>query len=306
MSQSERFLPGSRSFNVGRLGLAIVLLLAYVVVLIGYAQSTVGAGISQVPAPPTNGVALYFAPSSVDPNVPSMTGLMYVLPGPDLVDESGRLKQDLAIDAYPVLGPGSVTFEAGQTPMPMNLAVSAEGNVRDYPFDTYEAVIVSTVSTRPSAGAPWTRVPVAVGAQGELGGWVLSFEAPSSTRLGGEEVKTADGYGIQVMGARRAVSTIAVALLLLLLMVLLAVMAALVARAAALRLRRVEPSLAGWMGAMLFALIPLRNFLPGAPPLGSWIDVLVFFWVEIVIMVALAVYVAAWLRDGPPSDRQGS
>jgi hypothetical protein len=53
---------------------------------------------------------------------------------------------------------------------------------------------------------------------------------------------------------------------------------------------------------MLFALIPLRNCLPGAPPLGPWIDVLVFFWDEVGIMLALLVFIATWLRDGRPSD----
>jgi hypothetical protein len=28
-----------------------------------------------------------------------------------------------------------------------------------------------------------------------------------------------------------------------------------------------------WYAAMLFAVVPLRNILPGAPPPGAWIDV---------------------------------
>jgi hypothetical protein len=39
---------------------------------------------------------------------------------------------------------------------------------------------------------------------------------------------------------------------------------------------------------LLFALLPLRNSLPGSPPLGSWIDILKYFWVVAVVMVSLA------------------
>jgi hypothetical protein len=31
------------------------------------------------------------------------------------------------------------------------------------------------------------------------------------------------------------------------------------------------PPFISWYRAMLFAIVPLRNFLPGNPPLGSWI-----------------------------------
>jgi hypothetical protein len=300
----DRLLPGSPGFRAGRATVVVVLLVSYLVVLVGYAQSTVGAGISQRPQVPAGGVGLLFVPTGIDATAGAMTGLMYVLPGEGLTDEDGHLSQDLAVSVQPVIGSGYLTFPAGQAPAPESVTLALQGHVRDYPFDSYQGDLVSEATTRSSTEGAWTPVPVAVGAEGELGGWVLSFSAPSSVRVEEGTYATADGYGIQSLGARRSVSTIAVALLVLLLMVLLAVLAALVARSVALQRRRVEPSLAGWMGAMLFALVPLRNFLPGAPPLGSWIDVLVFFWVEIVIMVALAVYVSTWLRDGPPSERQ--
>jgi hypothetical protein len=32
---------------------------------------------------------------------------------------------------------------------------------------------------------------------------------------------------------------------------------------------RLDLSVASWLTAMLFALLPIRGFLPGAPPIGS-------------------------------------
>ena len=58
---------------------------------------------------------------------------------------------------------------------------------------------------------------------------------------------------------------------------------------------KLELSVASWLTALLFALIPLRAFLPGDPPLGSWIDVLVFFWVELILMLSVAAVVTTIL-----------
>ena len=33
-------------------------------------------------------------------------------------------------------------------------------------------------------------------------------------------------------------------------------------------------------------MVPLRINLPGAPPIGVWMDVLVFYWVVMALMVA--------------------
>ncbi|MET8622526.1 DUF4436 family protein [Kitasatospora sp. NPDC004669] len=53
----------------------------------------------------------------------------------------------------------------------------------------------------------------------------------------------------------------------------------------------VWPSL-GWMAASLFALIGMRNAAPGAPPIGSLMDYVAFFWAEGIIAASLAC--TAW------------
>ena len=57
-----------------------------------------------------------------------------------------------------------------------------------------------------------------------------------------------------------------------------------------------------WFAALIFALLPLRLGLPGAPPLGSLIDVLVYFWVLIAVMVGLVWWILVWLRSGPKAE----
>ena len=79
-------------------------------------------------------------------------------------------------------------------------------------------------------------------------------------------------------------------------MVAMACLAATVAWSVATERRPVEPTFASWFAAMLFALIPLQNFLPGVPPVGAWIDVCVFLWVEVVLLASMGVFVVSWFR----------
>ena len=65
--------------------------------------------------------------------------------------------------------------------------------------------------------------------------------------------------------------------------------------------------MASWFAALLFARVPLRTNMPGAPPIGVWIDFLVFLWVLIMLMISLAVFVGSWLVFTPEpevSDRR--
>jgi Zn-dependent protease with chaperone function len=60
-----------------------------------------------------------------------------------------------------------------------------------------------------------------------------------------------------------------------------------------------------WYGAMLFAIVPLRNILPGSPPYGSWIDQAVVLWVLIGLVVAMSLYALAWWRQRDRKPKKG-
>lgn len=65
-----------------------------------------------------------------------------------------------------------------------------------------------------------------------------------------------------------------------------------------LGVRRIEVTLIGALGAMIFALPALRNALPGARPLGVRADILIFFWPELGAVIALCLFISAWARQG--------
>ncbi len=57
------------------------------------------------------------------------------------------------------------------------------------------------------------------------------------------------------------------------------------------------PPFITWYGAMLFAVVPLRNILPGSPPFGSWIDQAIVLWVLIALVTAMTLFLFAWWRN---------
>ena len=57
------------------------------------------------------------------------------------------------------------------------------------------------------------------------------------------------------------------------------------------------PPMTTWFAAVLFAILPLRNILPGAPPPGVWIDQAIVLWVLITLVTAMIIYFIGWHRD---------
>jgi hypothetical protein len=58
-----------------------------------------------------------------------------------------------------------------------------------------------------------------------------------------------------------------------------------------------QPAFSTWFAAMLFAVVPIRNVLPGNPPAGSWVDEAIVVWVLIALTAAMVTYVVAWVRN---------
>ena len=44
-------------------------------------------------------------------------------------------------------------------------------------------------------------------------------------------------------------------------------------------------------------LIPIRNFLPGAPPPGAWVRQALVIWVLIALVGAMGLYMITWYRQ---------
>ncbi len=173
---------------------------------------------------------------------------------------------------------------AGQVATPQNVPLPVEGTVQDYPFDTY--TLDARIRVLGTAGQEAPVLPATA---------TLYFRIPGCTAtVDGASDPAAKDLAVTAV-VNRDFSTKAIALLMLVLMVALGAIAVLVSRSATRGRMRLELPVASWMTALLFALTPLRAFFPGAPPLGSWIDVLIFFWVVVTIMRSVALIAASLL-----------
>jgi hypothetical protein len=259
-----------------------VLVAAYVFGIQSY-----GAGIGQAlpeQSPPAGGVSVVIVPERVAAEAQELPAQVLVFPSAELVDSAGMLTQSLEVRIEPAIEGQLLSLPAGAPPAPQRAVLPAAGVVQEYPFDSYDVAV--DVHVHSLYADSYTALPLAASVFFRVPGW--SAQDVTSAASAGEGV-TASTTLI------RDGSTRSIALLLLLLMLVLAVIAIAVTGSATRGRMKLELSVASWMTALLFALIPLRGFFPGSPPLGSWMDVLVFFWVELILMLSVAAVVTTIL-----------
>jgi len=96
---------------------------------------------------------------------------------------------------------------------------------------------------------------------------------------------------------KRALGPLTFDLGICLVLITLPSLAVFVAIQVATRRRQFHPPFTTWFAAMLFAIVPLRNILPGAPPPGAWIDQALVLWVLIALVASMVIYIVAWYRQ---------
>jgi hypothetical protein len=210
-----------------------------------------------------------------------------VTPKGSLAEERGLSStEDLTLQTSPAVR-GDLAFPAHSRITSVDVRVALTGGpVTDYPFDVYEAELEFAavqggegVPVRMTLSNSDTLFSVAADASEIRGAAVLSVEA---VRSGSVLV-----FAVFMMAAMWALTV-----------------AVLMGGWYLLRRRKglTWPAL-GWMAATLFALVALRNAAPGAPPIGSLLDYLAFFWAETLIAFCVIVVVGAVRAEGrPPSE----
>jgi Domain of unknown function (DUF4436) len=142
-------------------------------------------------------------------------------------------------------------------------------------------------------------VPTTVTLVNRLLGWEVKVSPVNDTSEG--------PYRVDL---HRSPSTVLAGVAILCVLIALAGLALFVAVETVWDRRKFQPPMTTWYAAMLFAVMPLRNALPEAPPFGSWIDVTIVMWVIVVLGISMALYISCWwthLRpdaEKPASDAE--
>ncbi|WP_422743075.1 DUF4436 family protein [Mycobacterium sp. WMMD1722] len=203
-------------------------------------------------------------------------------------DDNGQLNRAVKVETNSFTNP-STALPKGETAPVFEQRFGLLGIPTDYPFDSYSGLMGFNVVTDDGDALPTT---------------VTVFNTDPFFRADLDRDPDTDVDGIDVdLLLKRSTPTVVFAVFVMVLMLGLAA-AAVTAAFYALRWRRglVLPA-CSMMAAILFALIPLRNAVPGGPPIGSLIDFASFFIAEGVISIALITSVVLGYRHDIAFER---
>jgi hypothetical protein len=221
-----------------------------------------------------------------------LTVNVLVYPKDSLYDKNlGVLTTDAAVRLYPENDLGDLQYPVGKAPAQVSTNIVAHGDPGNWPFDSYKTqVIAADVFT--GSGQNREKSPARVEVTGKLDGWDAT-----ATRVHDPADSNPDIQDDVTITLHRAKGPLIFDIGVCLVLIALPVLALWVAIPVALGKTSFLPPMTTWYGAMLFAIVPLRNILPGSPPYGSWIDQAVVLWVLIGLVTAMALFLVGWWRQ---------
>ncbi len=200
------------------------------------------------------------------------------------------LTTDTSVRFFPQNDLGDLQYPVGKSPAQVATTIQANGEPGDWPFDTYRTSVVQA-DVLVGTGDNREYKPARVEVTGLIEGWDVSV-----TRVG-RDTHDPNRPDNVIITLQRAKGPLVFDIGICLVLVTLPTLALFVAIQMLTGRRKFLPPFSTWYAAMLFAVVPLRNILPGAPPAGSWVDQAVVIWVLIGLATALILYIAAWYRS---------
>src|SRR5271155_208289 len=279
-----------------RIRLAVI---ALVLVACAMATSVVlyvdGAASQSIPAhgaPTSGGTTVTLDVVSISNTYNELVGDLIIKPGPALLDPAtDALKQDLTVAVTSVTTPVRRTYSKGMLPGVFPVPLTLARDVERWPFDSYyTGPITVTLFT----GAAQVAERVNVTFVDRLAGWKVQVA----------RVNNAHPLAPYELQLQRSPSTMVFAIVILLIFVAIAAVGLFVAIQTTRDPSRFQSPMTTWYAAMLFAVVPLRNALPGSPAFGSWIDLTIVLWVLVALVVSMLLYIGAWWRATSKHPRQ--
>jgi hypothetical protein len=246
-------------------------------------EQSFGAAAGEAP------VRVYVQPITIDPVNDAMQVRISVTPQDAGRGESAAAPdQDFVLIVRHGLETEKIQISPDQARPEATFALDlSNGSVNEYPLDHFRAEIALSCFGTGSN----TALPIIVTSWERIVGYtvratsIATTSQPNEIRLGLDVRRTGAirFFGVAAYGA----------------MAVMALSALTISTLVFVGVRKIEVTLMGAVGAIVFALPALRNALPGAPPLGVSADILVFFWAELSAVIALGLFVIAWARRGP-------
>jgi hypothetical protein len=279
-----------------RTAVAVVAVAGFIVV---YVLSLLGVHLLAQTAGPlkppdlnaTNDTVVLVRLEKLDTVANRLTVKVLVIPEESMFDKRlDVLKSDTAVRMDPPNDLGDLQYPAGKSPAQVATTIEAHGDPNNWPFDSYRTDALSA-DVLVGQGDARRYIPARVEVTGGLDGWDASVQRV------GEASQDSDRADNVIITLHRAKGPLIFDLGICLVLFALPALAFAVAIQIALGRRKFVPPFVTWFAAMLFAVIPIRNFLPGAPPPGAWIDQALVLWVLIALVTAMGLYMLTWYRQ---------
>jgi hypothetical protein len=257
---------------------------AMVTSIVLYVEGVASHSVPTHGTPASGGTTVTFDVVAVSNNYTELVGDLIVKPGPALLDSAtDGLKQDLTVAVTSTTTPIRRTWSKGMLPGVFPVPITLARDVERWPFDSY---YTGPITVELFTGA--TKVPERANVTfvDRLSGWKAHV-----TR-----VNNANPLAPYEVDLQRSPSTMMFAIVILCIFVAIAAVGLFVAIQTLRDPRRFQSPMTTWYAAMLFAVVPLRNALPGSPTFGSWIDLTIVLWVLVALVVSMLLYIAAWWR----------
>lgn len=228
---------------------------------------------------------------SFDPVKAELLMRLQFEPHHDLVDQDDLLLYPLTVYANSISGKSEVSFKKGESMQPLDVTLALDGESSRYPWDQYQGMLWVCLASQKEGGgakATWYNQPFSLDLKPGVSGFKIKTQEVKQ--------KGADFSQLSVsFFIERATSTVAFAVFIMILLGLLTMVDFLAGYVLIVGKRKIQPNVLGWLGAMLFAMVPLRNAMPGAPPIGCLADYLSFFWAEAITAATLIAVVITWV-----------
>ena len=178
------------------------------------------------------------------------------------------------------------TIKAGQKPKSVEVDVDVEGEIAAYPNDHYSTQIYAVLSD-----AAGQNIPVVYRYKDKLSGM--------DSDPGIDEESQKQGYLVLNTKIQRTLEVRMFCYFINGIIAFLAIAVVGVTYLVVISGRKVEFGQLTWIGATLFVFVSMRNSQPSVPTFGTTLDVLVFFWAEVLTAVSLVMIAITWMKRKP-------
>lgn len=293
-SEPESVSTGGKShLKAGIVVLLAIIASAMITSVALYIDDAAPQRVSSDALPAGDGTVVTLNVESIQSDYSVLMGNLAISPGSALLDPATEgLKQNFTVEVTSVATPVKRTWSKGMLPGVLPVPLTLSRDVERWPFDRY---YTGPITVELFVGAAQTPERAHVVIIDRLPGWKVRVSGPNKARSGAV-------YEVEM---RRSASTMVFAIVVLCILVAIAGAAVFVAVQTLRDRRKFQSPMMTWYAAMLFAVVPLRNALPGSPAFGSWIDMTIVLWVLVALVVSMLLYIACWwrhLRPDPGSD----